>query len=89
MNKMTKIYLKHTENESIFFKLPELIKDIFPEKQHYINAYFGDIIKISFPSNILIVKHELTKLNKIITIVSFSYDKDMDRIVIMGYINGA
>lgn len=67
--------------------LPERINDIFPDKTHYLRGYLGDIIRLSFPSNTMILKSEYDKLNEIMTITTISYD--MDRIVLMGYINGA
>ena len=86
---MTKTLIELTGKKPTSFLISELINDIFPEKHHYIRGYLGDIIKISFPSDTSILKTELDKLNKIMTITLFSYDRDMDRIVIMGYINGA
>jgi hypothetical protein len=84
---MTKIYLQKTDNP--IFNLFERIKDIFPDKHHYITGYLDNIVKVSFPSNTMILKDEYDKLNKILTITAISYDKDMNRIVFMGYINGA
>ena len=84
---MTKIYLYKTKNSK--FDLPEQIKAIFPDKHHYITGYLDNIIKVSFPNNTMILKDEYDKLNKVMTITAISYDKDMNRIVFMGYINGA
>ena len=68
--------------------LPQQIKDIFPDKHNYVTGYIGGIIKVSFPDNTIINKIEYDKLNELMTITTISYDKELDRIVFMGYMNG-
>jgi hypothetical protein len=65
------------------------IKKVLPDIEFSLREFFGDIIQIRLINRLYITGKEYHKLNQIITITNVSYDKDMDRLVVSGYmVNG-